>query len=555
MPRNVIDRTRRPLNTPAFRGARPRQYSRTIEAGMLVERDLRVPTRFGYDIFIDLFRPIDTDVPMPPLIAWTPYGKHDPAPIGKIYPTSGVQVDWMSDYTIFEAPDPVYWVGQGYAVITADIPGTWNATTTAHYLDPRESEAFYDLIEWAGVQPWSNGKVGLSGVSYLTSAQWRVAELKPPHLAAINPWEGWSDTYNEIVRHGGIPETHFWPYIQVRWGASDTRIEDLWAQTAEHPFFDDYWRTKAARLEAIEVPAFVVASWSDHGVHTRGTLEGFKRIASREKWLLVHGEKKWAHYYKPASIALQTAFFDHFLKNVPDAIRDWPAVRYQLRDRHGIAQPRTARHWPIEATRYERLYLDADAGALGPDVPSAAASTCYDSLDEDGVALFDYRVPADLELVGHMKLALDVSADEADDLDLFIAIEKLDAAGAKTGFTHYAVFEDGPVALGWLRVSRRELDAARSTAFQPVLAHARDLKITPGAVVRVEIEILPSGTLFAAGETLRLIVSGRDIYNYPKPMLYMRHEDTVNRGPHRLHSGIGTEPAHLLVPVVAGSLR
>jgi predicted acyl esterase len=553
MPLDFADRTRRPLNSPEYRGARPRRYSRTVEAGMLVERDIRVPTRFGYDIFIDLFRPIEQAAPVPPLIAWTPYGKHDPAPIGKIYPTSGVQIEWMSDYTIFEAPDPVYWVGQGYAVITADIPGTWNATTIAYFLDPREAEAYYDLIEWAGVQLWSNGKVGLSGVSYLTSSQWRVAELKPPHLAAINPWEGWSDTYNEIVRHGGIPETHFWPYIQVRWGASDTRIEDLWAQTAEHPFFDDYWRTKAACLEQIEVPAFVVASWSDHGVHTRGTLEGFKRIASHQKWLLVHGEKKWAHYYKPQSIVLQTAFFDHFLKDVPDAIADWPAVRYQLRDRHAAAEERAAAQWPIEGTRYERLYLDAAAGALAPQPPQEVSSVTYDSLDEDGLAQFDYRFASDVEIVGHMKLAIEVSADEADDLDLFVVVEKLDVAGVKVGFTHYAVFEDGPVAFGWLRVSRRELDPVRSSVFQPVLANARDLKLAPGEPVRAEIEILPSGTRFAAGETLRLIVKGRDIYYYPKPMLYMHHEDTVNRGVHRLHSG-GTDPSHLLIPIVAGRI-
>jgi predicted acyl esterase len=548
-----VDRTRRPLNTPEFRGARPRAYSKTIADGMIIERDLRVPTRSGTDIWIDLFRPIDESVQAPPLIAWTPYGKHDPAPIGKIYPTSGVKVEWMSDYTIFEAPDPVYWVAQGYAVITADIPGTWNeAEVTAYYLDPREAEAEYDLIEWAGVQPWSNGKVGLSGVSYLTQSQWRVAELNPPHLAAFNPWEGWTDTYNDIVRHGGIPETGFWPHIQVRWGCSDSRIEDLWAQTIEHPFFDEYWERKAAQLERIKVPAYIVASWSDHGVHTRGTFEGFKRIGSDQKWLEIHGEKKWANYYKPESLAKQTAFFDHFLKSVPDAIADWPAVTYQLRERHAVSRQRDARSFPIENTRYERLYLDASSGTMATTAPAQTSIARYDSLDEDGFAQFDYRFASDAALVGNIKLAVDASAD-ADDMDLFVALEKIDVSGEKVGFTHYAVFEDGPVALGWLRVSRRELDPARSTDWQPILANRRELKLAPGEQVRAEIEILPSGTHFAAGETLRVIVKGRDVYNYPKPMLYMRHEDSVNSGEHRLHTG-GAEPAYLLVPVVEGTL-
>ena len=542
-------RTRRPLNTPEFRGARPRHYSRTINGNMIVERDIRVPTRFGFDIFIDLFRPLDDRIPAPPLIAWTPYGKHDPAPLAALFPTCGVQAEWQSDYTIFEAPDPVYWVGKGYAVITADSPGTWFATTEATYLDAREAQANYDLIEWAGVQPWSNGKVGLSGVSYLASSQWHVAALRPPHLAAINPWEGWSDTYNEIVRHGGIPETHFWPYIQVRWGASDQRIEDLWAQTVEHPFFDDYWQGKAAPLEKIEVPAFVVASWSDHGVHTRGTLEGFKRIASPQKWLEVHGSKKWQYYYEPASIARQTAFFDTFLKGVDNGVSAWPAVTYHVRDRHGDATVKTAEHWPIEHTAYRRLYLDAEGG-MSAEIPDLAGSIAYDSLDEDGFATFDHVFTHTTELVGHMKLALTVSADDADDLDLFVAIEKIDADGARVGFTHYAVFEDGPVALGWLRVSRRELDPERSTEHQPVLANRRDLKLAPGETVETQIEILPSSTRFEAGSRLRLLIKGRDIYNYPKPMLYMHHEDSVNRGMHRIRTG-GDAPSYLLVPVTS----
>ena len=92
-------------------------------------------------------------------------------------------------------------------------------------------------------------------MSYLTTSQWRVAELSPPHLAAINPWEGWNDTYREVVRHGGIPETWFWPYIWQRWGAGVTEMEDLAAETAAHPFYDDFWRSKSADLEKITVPA------------------------------------------------------------------------------------------------------------------------------------------------------------------------------------------------------------------------------------------------------------------------------------------------------------
>lgn len=95
------ERLRAPLNSPDFRGARPRRYERSVVNGMIVERDVRVPTRFGFDIWIDLFRPEGERGELPILVAWTPYGKHDPAPLATIFPASGVQEGWMSDFTIF----------------------------------------------------------------------------------------------------------------------------------------------------------------------------------------------------------------------------------------------------------------------------------------------------------------------------------------------------------------------------------------------------------------------------------------------------------------------
>ncbi|MCW2351329.1 CocE/NonD family hydrolase [Sphingobium sp. B12D2B] len=543
------ERLRRPPNTPQFRGGRPRQHELSFRDRIRIERDIAVPTREGKPLWIDLFLPADLTGPIPVLVAWTPYGKHDPAPLATLYPTSGVKAEWQSDLTIFEAPDPVYWTGQGYAVITADIPGTWYAETAASYFSRKEGEAHYDLIEWAGTQPWSNGRVGLSGVSYLSSSQWNVAALNPPHLAAINPWEGWSDTFNEIVRHGGIPETHFWPHIQVRWGASDTMVEDLWAFTAEHPFFDEYWQSKVPDFGRIDVPAYVVASWSDHGVHTRGTLEGFKKIASSRKWLEVHGGKKWGYYYEPASIARQTAFFDHVLKGVSNDMGAWPPIRLHVRDKAGSAIMKQSEQWPVENTQYRRLYLDAATGHMSGKPVAAEAIRSYDPLDDAAEATFDYRFEEDCALVGHMKLKLIVSTEDADDMDVFVAVEKVED-GEKVGFIHWAVFEDGAAAYGWLRLSRRELDAERSTEFQPVLTNTSEWKVTPGEIVEAQIEILPSGTLFRAGDVLRIRIKGRDIYQYPKPMLYMRHEDTVNRGMHHIHTG-GEHDSHLLIPVVA----
>jgi predicted acyl esterase len=544
-------RYREPLDDPASRGSRPPQYRRSLEQGMLIERDLPVKLRDGTEILVDLFRPAEGR-PAAPLIGWSPYGKHVLGFLAKAYPNSGVKPEYISGYTAFEAPDPAYWVPRGYAIINADIRGTWNCAGTAHYCAPEEAQDLYDLIEWAGTQPWSNGKVGLSGVSYLTVAQWRVAALHPPHLAAINPWEGWSDTYREVVRHGGIPDTWFWPYLWKRWGASHTRIEDLEAETREHPFFDAFWASKAADLADITVPAYVVASWSDQGLHTRGTLEGFKQIRSQWKWLEVHGRKKWYYYYEPESVRRQQAFFDHFLLGLPSSLASWPRVRLEVRERYYAGRIREEQEWPIARTRYQKLFLDCAASRLASERLREQTVARYDSGPEgpgNHRAVFDFEFDRPTELVGHMKLRLFVATEQGDDLDLFVAIQKLDHAGSLVPFTYYAQFEDGPVALGWLRVSHRELDQARSTEFQPVLSHRREQKLRPGEIVPVDIEIWPSGTAFAAGEKLRLIIQGSDIYRYPEPLVYARHEATVNSGMHSIYSG-GERESYLLIPVV-----
>ncbi len=552
-------RFRPPTGRPEDRGGAPPRYRREAVAqptAMIIERDVAVPVRGGVTVLADVFRPAD-ERSAPPLIAWSPYGKHAEGQLTQRYPDSGVAPGQLSRYTAFESPDPVFWVARGYAVVNADIPGTWHSGGDATFLSPQEAACGHDLVEWAGTQPWSNGKVGMSGVSYLASSQWTIAATNPPHLAAINPWEGWSDTYREVARHGGIPETYFWPYIGERWGYGTNQVEDLAAETAEHPLFDEFWATKAADLSRITAPAFVVASWSDQGLHTRGTFEGFKRISSEQKWLDAHGGKKWGYYYSATSLQRQQEFFDHFLKGLPTGVPNWPRVRYQVRDRGFAGTHRTAADWPLPDTEYVPLFLDAGSGLLRRDAPPAEESARYDSERGAGAsgtlsgarrrATFDFRFEAAAELVGNSRLKLWMSAPDADDMDVFVAMQKLDAYGDEVGFPYYAVFEDGPVALGWIRASHRELDPRLSTPWQPVLSHRRELKLRRGEIVPLEIEILPSGTRFGPGESLRLVIQGADIYRYPRPLIQTFHDDRVNRGQHVIHTG-GRYDSHLLVP-------
>jgi len=523
----------------------------SVENGLRIERNVGVPMRDGIRILVDIYRPAQAAGPVPVLLGWSPYGKHNTS-ARLPWPAAGVAEGWISGYTAFEAPDPAYWCQHGYAVVYPDPRGSWYSQGELRHGGLGEAQDCYDLIEWLGERDWANGKIGMTGVSYLAAIQWQVGPLRPPHLAAINPWEGFTDWYREFALHGGIPETSFVVRGSGNLQYSVNRTEDTPANVRAHPLYDAYWASKECDLEAIEVPAFVVASWSDQGLHTRGTLEGYKRISSRQKWLEVHGRKKWAYYYDPRSLAKQREFFDRFLLERPTSVPAWPKVRIEVRDRANVGTFRDESEWPLARTQFRQLFLDARDSALHDSPVSAAGAVSYDPLSPAGRAVFDYEFKEETELTGHMKLRLWVEAIGADDMDLFVAIQKVDCDGSLVPFVFYAMLENGPVALGWLRVSHRELDPARSRPEQPFHPHTREDLLRPGEPVAADIEIWPSSTRFAVGQRLRVVVQGRDVMTESLPNTpFARHQDTRNRGLHRIHTGAEYD-SYLLVPVVPG---
>jgi putative CocE/NonD family hydrolase len=300
----------------------------------------------------------------------------------------------------------------------------------------------------------------------------------------------------------------------------------------------------------------VVASWTDQGLHTRGTFEGFKHIASKHKYLLAHGQKKWAHYYVPENMRRLQAFFDHYLKGVDNEVKTWPKVTVEVREKNGVGKFRAENEWPLARTQYTRLYLDAAARTMQREPVREAATASYNSivpeLAEADRATFDFKFDRPTELTGYMKLRVFMSCDETDDMDVFVGLHKVDRDGNVVPFAYYAQFDDGPVALGWLRASHRELDPMKSTDFQPVHPHTREQKIRPGDIVPLDIEIWPSGTRFEAGESLRLIVQGDDLNRYSTLIapVYFRHTtSSVNKGRHMIYAG-GKYESYLLVPVI-----
>lgn len=516
--------------------------------GLRVEYDVPVELRDGVTIYIDILKPV-AEGTYPVLVCWAPYGKHHPeSKHQENLPGSGVSSADLSEYAIFESPDPAYFCSNGYAMIHADPRGSWGSEGDLTLMTEQEAQDCYDLIEWAGTRDWSNGRVGMTGVSYLAWTQWRVAAMDPPHLAAINPHEGVSDFYREAAYHGGIPST-FMATLMPSWSYSQNRVEDIERMTEEHPLFDDYWASKNADLSAITTPAYVVASWSDQGLHTRGTLEAFKQMQSEDKWLRVHGRKKWEDFYQ--DYERQRQFFDKFLKEIDSEVDHWPEVNIEVRDRYYVGNYRAESEWPLDRTDYTALYLDARDMTMQGTAVQATATVRYDvddAPDETENVQFEHHFDESTELTGHMKLKLWAEADGADDMDLFVTVDKVDRTGDRVPFATQTLYETGPVAFGWLRASHRELDAERSTPHQPVHPHTSERKLKDGEIVPVEIEIWPSSTAFEAGERLRLTVQGSDIHPDPATEYYC-HRPLVNEGDHIIHTG-GEFDSHLLVPVI-----
>ncbi|KAH7127520.1 Alpha/Beta hydrolase protein [Dactylonectria macrodidyma] len=548
-----------PLSHPSSRGATPQEYSKRSADGMIIETHVPVPLRTGFHAFADVFRPENESEKAPVLMSWTPYGKHNAAPLYKIYPHSGAKREWYSNYTCFEAPDPIYWTRLGYAVVIVDVPGTWYGEGTPTFSSGlEEAESFYDTIEWFAARPWSSGNVGLNGVSYLAVSQWHVAALNPPSLKCIVPVEGWSDFYREVVRHGGIPDTSFFPYIAERWGAAIGSVEDLMQEFHDHPFWDELWESKKARLERIQVPALVIASFSDQGLHTRGTLEGYKKMASREKWLIVHRRRKWEFYYQPEIVEKQRQFYDKFLKGVADTeVESWPPVKLEVSDRWYQGEWRDEMEWPLSRQVHTPWYLDSKTSAILDIAVEATSHVEYHSLSGGPMAtraVFDKTFTSDVEVTGHISATLFMETSEGDDMDVFVAIYKLDSEDRIMGQTFYAQFSDGPVCLGWLRASRREVDPTLSSPGQPVAAHTREDKLAKNKVYRLEVELWASSMVYRTGEKLRFIVQGTDIARQTNrrddPKIFTRHESLqVNGGDHRLWTG-GEYPSQILVPII-----
>jgi predicted acyl esterase len=510
--------------------------------GMTIDWDVPITMDDGLVLRADIYRPVEAGR-YPVIVSYGPYAKWLAFQDG--YPTAweimvrehpDVAANSTNKYQSWEVVDPEKWVPDGYVCVRVDSRG---AGRSPGYIDPfsqRETRDFYNCIEWAADRPWSNGKIGLAGISYYAINQWQVAGLQPPHLAAICIWEGAGDWFRDKNHQGGILCTFQanWYDMQVRTvqhglgengppssitgelicgpeTLSEVELEKFRCkfgeEIASHPLDDAYHRARSADWSKIKVPLLSAGNWGGNSLHLRGNIEGFVRAASEQKWLEVHGDRHWTLFYTDYGTNLQKKFFGHFLKGEDTGWARQPKVQLQVRH---VGERFVERHedeWPLARTQWTKFYLDFANRSLTTEPVDGEAKLDYAALG-DGITFLSPPLEHELEITGPSAAKLFVSSSTVD-ADIFLVLQVFAPDGKEVVF-HGALDPHTPVAQGWLRASHRKLDPALSRPYRPYHTHDEKQPLTPGRPVGLDVEIWPTCIVIPRGYRIGLCVRGKD---------------------------------------------
>lgn len=570
-----------------------------VRDGMKIDWDVPIEMDDGIVLRADVFRPTG-EGRFPVILSYGPYAKG--LAFQEAYKGNWARVvaaapevleGSTNKYQNWELVDPEKWVPDGYACVRINSRGAGRSPGFLDVWSPREGQDLYLCVEWAGAQSWSNGKVGINGISYYAINQWVVGALRPPHLAALCIWEGASDYYREVSRHGGILSDFLntWyerQIVSVQYGVGERgarsvvtgelvagpetlpeaelkeKRADIPGEPERRELMDEYYLDRTPDVARIEVPLLSAANWGGMGLHPRGNFEGYLAAGSDQKWLEVHGDTHFTHFYSKYGEGLQKRFFAHFLKGEDSGWSKQPPVSLNIRYPGEKFVLRAESEWPLARTQWTKFYLDPSRKVLSTEQPSVATALSYETT---GPGLtFELEVSDQaLEITGPVAAKLWISSDTSD-ADLFLILRVFDPAGKEVTFIG-SNDPRVPVGLGWLRASHRKTDPEKSRPYRPWHTHDEKWPLKPGDPVEVDVEILPTSIVISPGYRLALTVQGKDyevdgddiaLPNAPYPMKGVGpflHIDPQDRAPeifdtkNTIHFEEGRQP-YLLLPII-----
>ncbi|KAL2273997.1 hypothetical protein FJTKL_03714 [Diaporthe vaccinii] len=421
----------------------------------------------------------------------------------------GIPPGTLSGLEKFEAPDPADWVPRGCAIVNVDTRGAFDSEGTMVIMGTQEAEDGYDTIEAVAGMEWCNGKVGLAGNSHVAIAQWFIAALRPPSLAAIAPWEGCGDLYREQFARGGIYAGDLFDKLIVKYMLKGRNgIESFREMYEEHPLANQWWNDKRPDMKKITVPTYI---------------PGPGQIQCTEWYDL------WGNAEAKNELL---AFFDHFLKGADNGWEKTPKVRMSiLRFRNKVPQAIEniiKEDFPPPRTEYKKFYLGSEERLFLNEQQTESSSVSYLSTAGESVA-FTYTFSETTRIMGMPKAVLYMSCPDHDDMDVYVMIQKLDKQGNQMNnlnipwkglpiksFDEFkpeqeteVVLYKGPV--GILRASHRAIDEEKSMhPHWPYHPHEVEEKVEPGKVVRLDIGIWATGIEFEQGEGVKIVISGQN---------------------------------------------
>ncbi|MBT5943429.1 MAG: CocE/NonD family hydrolase [Rhodospirillaceae bacterium] len=576
--------------------------SRTdVRDGMRIDWDVPIEMDDGIVLRCDVYRPIKNGK-YGVIMTYGPYGKllHFEDAYADQYermledfPEIGAGTS--EKYQNWEVVDPERWVPDNYVCIRVDGRGTGRSPGVIDIWSLREAQDLALCIDWAGVQSWSNGKVGLNGISYYAENQWQAAALQPKHLAAICPWEGAADFYRDMAHHGGIMCNGFvkdWSEAQVysvqygkgsngprsrmnaEWVAGPPTMTEEELGANRNNFYEDclarkldtdeYWQSRMPDWNKVKVPMLSTANWGGQGLHPRGNFEGFVQSKSKDKWLEVHGIEHWTHFYTDYGMDLQKRFFGYYLKGEKNGWNKQPKVQLQVRHPGEKFVERHENEWPLKRTQWTNFYIDPSNMSLSTTPQKKKGDVTYAGFS-DGVTFMSDPLEEDMEITGPIASKLFVSSSTSD-ADMFLVVRVFGPDMKEVTFQG-ALDPHTPIAQGWLRASHRKLDEKKSLPYRPYHTHDEEQPLKPGKPYELDVEVWPTCIVVPKGYRIALSVRGRD-YVYPGDSnvqlgeyanwtgcAIFRHDDPRDRpaeifgGDVTLHTG-PKEQAHVMLPII-----
>lgn len=571
--------------------------------GIVKMTDVVVPLRDGSWVYADVFRPADEGT-YPVIMNMGFYGKafnHDCI----CDEADALEKEELEDrffsgnpdglqYENHESVNTSEWVPNGYAVMRVDARGVGRSPGLQAPLGRQEAEDYYDAIEWAARQPWSNGSVGLWGMSYYAMSQHNVASLQPPHLKAMIAIATDSDSYNEYLYGGGLFSEGFWTWwwkVLSRNNSCGERRETDWMASAmAHPFNDPgVYGPQAAvfmtpETRDVTTPTWIVGPQSGAVLHQLGSSETFINLAAAKARKFDFIDAWFPYSYRASTVAEHMRFFDHWLKGVDSGIMDEAPVRVQVRTGNGAYYQLQDSEWPLPNTRYTRLYLDASASGwegdehgrelfqLSRSSPREERSAAYDAhLDlgqrslspavwiggtprwQTGISFISETLTEDLVLAGYMKASLWVSST-SDDMDVHVSLRVIDEENREVRYEAAVMPMDPrhihPVGFGSLKVSHRALDEARTRDYWPVHTHAEAdyAPLQPDEIVEIQVGLNPSSALLRKGHRLRVDIQPMSPAGIPA----RSYDESYHLGAaNRVYTGPG-HPSYIQLPQLGG---